>query len=245
MFSNLAWWLYFIIYFLAAHITITSVSIYLHRHQTHRSIEEMHPVLSHLFRFWLFITTGMVTKEWVSVHRKHHATVETAEDPHSPLIFGLAKVFWFGVFLYRKEAKNPKTTAQYGSGTPDDFMEQKIYKPYNSLSIFFLLGCYFIIFGLPGVGIWILHILTIPVLGAGFINGVGHAWGYRNYNTPDQSRNIVPFGFIVCGEELHNNHHHFQHSAKFSTQPGEFDIGWLYIRILEKMSLVKKIHVRA
>lgn len=244
MFSSLPWWCYGLIYLLFAHITIISVTIYLHRHQTHRSIGEIHYALSHFLRFWGYITHGMITKEWVAVHRKHHAKVETVEDPHSPYIFGLAKVFWLGYFLYHKEAKNPKTLVQYGAETPEDWIERNIYAPHSSLGLFFMLGCCVLFFGLPGIGIWILQMLTLPALGAGFINGVGHAWGYRNYDTPDQSRNIIPLGIFTGGEELHNNHHRFQRSAKFSVRFWEFDIGWLYIWIFQKLSLVKNVHIR-
>lgn len=240
MFSDLPGWVYIIIYLVSAHITVIGVTIYLHRHQTHRSIEEMRPWLAHFFRFWLFITTGMITKEWVAVHRKHHATVDTPADPHSPHILGLPKVLFFGVLFYHFAARRREITETYGSGTPEDWVERHIYIRWW-LGILALLILETFLFGFWGLAIWVLQILTIPILGAGFVNGLGHAWGYRNYDTPDHSRNIIPLGLIAGGEELHNNHHQFQRSAKFSVRPWEFDIGWCYVWLFQKFSLVAKV----
>ena len=233
--------MYIMAYACSAHLTVLSVSLYLHRHQTHQSIGVMHPVLSHFFRFWLYLTTGMRTKEWVAVHRKHHATVDTSEDPHSPYTRGLWRVVFFGVWLYRKEAGNHETVERYGKHTPDDWIERHIYTPFNFTGVLILLAAYIMMFGFPGAMLWLCHIATIPLLGASVINGFGHAWGYRNFETPDQSRNIVPFGCLIGGEELHNNHHRYQCSAKFSIRPWEVDIGWMYILIFGKLSLVDKV----
>lgn len=233
------WWVYGIILAITAHCSVVSVSIYLHRYLTHRSIGYMNLWLDHLFRFCLFFTTGILRKQWVAVHRKHHATVDTAEDPHSPYIFGLGKVFWLGWLLYRREAGNTETLEKYGEGTPIDWVESHVYTPHSNAGILTLLALELVLFGLPGLVVWILQMITIPLMGAGVINGIGHAWGYRNYDTPDRSKNIVRVGILAAGEELHNNHHRFQWSAKFSSERWrEVDIAWLYIRILRTMRLV-------
>jgi stearoyl-CoA desaturase (delta-9 desaturase) len=248
LFSGLldyTWWQYALIALGLTHITIAAVTIFLHRCQAHRALE-LHPVVSHFFRFWLWLTTGMITKEWAAIHRKHHAKVETAEDPHSPQIHGINRVLWLGVFLYVKESYNKETLEKYGHGTPDDWMERNIYTPHANAGVYTLLAINLLVFGaVPGVLIWLAQVAWIPFWAAGVINGIGHFWGYRNWETqaPDTSRNIVPWGILIGGEELHNNHHAFATSAKLSSKWYEFDIGWMYIRILEALGLatVKKL----
>ncbi len=224
------------------HITIASVTIFLHRHQAHRALE-LHAIPSHFFRFWLWLTTGQVTKEWASIHRKHHAKCETEEDPHSPVTRGIKKVFFEGAELYRAESKNLETMQKYGHGTPDDWIERNLYTRFSWQGVALMLILDVILFGAKGVTVWAVQMLWIPVTAAGIINGIGHYWGYRNYDCPDASRNIVPFGILIGGEELHNNHHTFGTSAKLSSKWYEFDIGWLYIRTLETLGLatVKKV----
>lgn len=201
---------------------------------------EFHPAVSHFFRFWLWLTTGQVTKEWVAVHRKHHAKVETADDPHSPVIYGINKVLWLGLFLYRKEAQRPETLEKYGAGTPDDWIEHKVYSAHTWVGVFSMLAVNLVLFGVTaGALIWVVQMLWIPFWAAGVINGVGHYAGYRNFELLDASKNIIPWGFWIGGEELHNNHHAYASSAKFSFQPWEFDLGWLYIRILASLKLAK------
>lgn len=219
-------------------ITIASVTLYLHRYQTHRAIE-MHPIISHFFRFWLWLTTGMITGEWVAIHRKHHALVEEEGDPHSPMIFGIKKVLFDGVDLYRKAARDRKSIEQYNQGTPTDWLERNIYSGFPKCGVITLLFIDLFLFGIPGLTIWGLQMITIPLFAAGIINGVGHYFGYRNYEVSDNSRNIVPLAFLLGGEELHNNHHACASSAKFSNKWWEFDIGWLYISVLKLFGLVK------
>jgi stearoyl-CoA desaturase (delta-9 desaturase) len=240
---DLPWWGYLLCALGLTHVTIAAVTIYLHRCQAHRALE-LHPAVSHFFRFWLWLTTGMVTKEWAAIHRKHHAKCETAEDPHSPQIYGINRVLWAGVFLYVKESFNQETLERYGHGTPDDWLERKVYSRRSYIGVSILLPVYLLVFGLiPGALIWLMQIAWIPFWAAGVINGVGHFFGYRNYDVADASTNIVPLGILIGGEELHNNHHAFASSAKLSTKWYEFDIGWLYIRLLESLDLatVKKI----
>src|SRR3990170_2026743 len=239
---DLPWWGYLLCGLGLTHVTIAAVTIYLHRCQAHRALD-LHPAVSHFFRFWLWLTTGMVTKVWAAIHRKHHARVETAEDPHSPQIFGINKVLWEGAELYRKEAGNQETIDKYGLGTPDDWLERHLYTPYDRFGIVILFVVNFALFGFIGITIWAVQMAWIPFFAAGVINGIGHYWGYRNYEVPDASRNIVPWGIIIGGEELHNNHHTFPSSAKLSSKSWEFDIGWLYIRVFELVGLarVKKI----
>src|SRR6185503_998393 len=245
-FLDLPWWGYVVAALGLTHVTIAAVTIYLHRCQAHRALE-LHPVISHFFRFWLWLTTGMVTKEWAAIHRKHHAKVETAEDPHSPQIYGINRVLWGGVFLYRKESYNQETLDRYGHGTPDDWIERHLYTPHSFIGVFFLLAFDLAAFGLvPGVLIWLVQAAWIPFWAAGVINGVGHYFGYRSYDVADASTNIVPWGILIGGEELHNNHHAFASSAKLSSKWYELDIGWLYIRLMSMLGLatVKKLAPR-
>jgi len=222
------------------HVTIAAVTIFLHRAQAHRALD-LHPIVSHFFRMWLWLTTGMVTREWVAIHRKHHAKCETAEDPHSPMVYGHWGVLRFGVDLYRKEAKNADTISRYGYGTPDDWMERNVYGKYTWQGMGVSLIIFFALFGFAGLAMWAIQLAWIPITAAGIINGTGHFWGYRNYSTDDTSTNISPIGIIIGGEELHNNHHAFGASAKFAHRWYEFDIGWIYIRM---MSAVGLAHVR-
>lgn len=235
---NLSWW-QIVLYALATtHITIASVTIFLHRHQAHRALD-LHPIISHFFRFWLWIGTGMVTKEWAAIHRKHHAKCEQEEDPHSPQIVGLKKVLWQGAELYRAEAANAETLARYGHGTPDDWVERNVYSRYPSLGIILMLLLNLALFGAAGLAVWAVQMVWIPFWAAGVVNGLAHYWGYRNFEAADASTNISPIGIIIGGEELHNNHHTYPTSAKFSVKPYEFDMGWVYIRILSALGLAK------
>lgn len=223
------------------HITIAAVTIYLHRHQAHRSLD-LHWLPAHFFRFWLWLTTGMTTKAWASIHRKHHAKCESDEDPHSPQVFGIRTVFWQGAELYRKEAANIETLRKYGHGTPDDWIENHLYSRFSWQGLGLMLIIDLALFGAIGLSMWAVQMLWIPVTAAGVINGIGHYWGYRNFEAPDASTNISPWGILIGGEELHNNHHTYPTSAKLSVKAYEFDIGWLYIRLLETLGLatVKK-----
>lgn len=229
---------YVIATLLLTHVTIASVTIFLHRHQAHRALE-LHPLVSHFFRFWLWLTTGMVTKQWVAVHRKHHAMCETEEDPHSPQIYGIRKVLWEGAELYRAEAAKPETLEKYGRGTPDDWLERNVYSRFTWLGVTLMLLIDLVLFGIAGVSIWAVQMLWIPFWAAGVINGIGHWWGYRNFETADASTNIVPWGIVIGGEEMHNNHHAYPSSAKFSNKGWEFDIGWWYIRLLAFLGLAR------
>jgi len=238
-FFDLPWWGYVLATLGLTHITIASVTIFLHRHQAHRALD-LHAIPSHFFRCWLWLTTGMVTKEWAAIHRKHHAKCETEEDPHSPQILGIKRVLFTGVLLYVKESRNKETMSRYGHGTPDDWMERKLYTPHQKLGILITLTVNVALFGaVPGVLMWITQMLWIPFWAAGVINGAGHYWGYRNYNCVDASTNLLPWGILIGGEELHNNHHTYATSAKLSAKWYEFDIGWMYIRILEILGLAK------
>ena len=234
--SPLPWWGYVVVALVFTHITIAAVTIYLHRSQSHRALD-LHPAVAHVFRFWLWLTTGMVTKEWVAIHRKHHAKVETADDPHSPVAHGIDKVFWQGSELYRAEAKNTDTLAKYGHGTPDDWLERKLYSRFSWQGVGVMMVIDLVLFGSVGLTIWAVQMLWIPVTAAGIINGIGHYWGYRSYACADASTNIVPWGILIGGEELHNNHHAYATSAKLSSKWYEFDIGWAYIRILAALGL--------
>lgn len=235
---ELSGWGYFWATLLLTHVTIASVTIFLHRAQAHRGLT-LHPIASHFFRFWLWLTTGMVTRQWVAVHRKHHAKCELEEDPHSPQQTGIVSVLFGGAFLYRKEAAKRETLEAYGHGTPDDWLERNVYSRHVFLGIFLMLAADLILFGIAGLAVWVVQMMWIPFWAAGVINGVGHYWGYRNFETEDASRNIVPFGLIIGGEEMHNNHHAYGVSAKFSNKWWEFDVGWLYIRLLELLGLAE------
>jgi len=241
-FIDLPWWGYLLATLALTHITIGSVTIYLHRHQAHRALE-LHPLAAHFFRFWLWLTTGIATKEWAAIHRKHHAKCETAEDPHSPVILGIKKVLLQGYELYRKEAANQETLSKYGVGTPSDWLENHLYSKHNKLGIVIMLAIDLLLFGPIGLTIWAVQMAWIPINAAGIINGAGHFWGYRNYACADASTNLIPWGIFIGGEELHNNHHAYASSAKLSSKWYELDIGWLYIRILAsiKLAQVKKI----
>ena len=234
----LPWWGYVAVALGLTHVTIAAVTIYLHRSQAHRGLD-LHPLPSHFFRFWLWLTTGMVTKEWVAIHRKHHAKVETVDDPHSPQTRGIKTVLTRGAELYRAESKNAETMAKYGHGTPDDWIERNLYTRYSWQGVGVMLVIDALLFGPIGVTIWAVQMMWIPVTAAGIINGIGHYWGYRNFASNDTSTNIVPWGIIIGGEELHNNHHAYGTSAKLSSRWYEFDIGWMYIRILEMLGLAK------
>jgi stearoyl-CoA desaturase (Delta-9 desaturase) len=240
---DLPWWGDVLVALGLTHITIAAVTIFLHRHQAHRALE-LHPVISHFFRFWLWLTTGMVTKEWAAIHRKHHAKCETVEDPHSPQVYGINRVLWTGVLLYVKESFNPETMERYGHGTPDDWIERNLYTRHAVLGLTLMGSIDVLLFGwVPGLLILATQIVWIPFWAAGVINGIGHFWGYRSFACEDASKNIVPWGILIGGEELHNNHHAFASSAKLSNKWYEFDIGWMYICILEAFGLaqVKKV----
>jgi stearoyl-CoA desaturase (delta-9 desaturase) len=234
----LPWWGYVVAAFAMTHITIAAVTIFLHRGQAHRGLD-LHPTVSHFFRFWLWLTTGMITKEWVAIHRKHHARVETADDPHSPQTRGIRKVLLEGAELYRAEAKNAETLEKYGAGTPDDWVERNVYSRFEWEGVGLMLVIDVVLFGPIGLTIWAVQMAWIPITAAGIINGLGHYWGYRNFSCEDASRNIVPWGIVIGGEELHNNHHAYGTSAKLSSRWYEFDLGWAYIRCLEALRLAK------
>lgn len=239
---DLPWWGYVVVTLALTQITIACVTIFLHRHQAHRALD-LHPIPSHFFRFWLWLATGVVTKEWASIHRKHHAKCETVEDPHSPIILGIKKVLLQGYELYRKEAGNKETMERYGHGTPDDWLERNLYGKHSALGISLMLVIDVLLFGPIGLTIWAVQMAWIPVNAAGIINGAGHYWGYRNFQCADASTNILPLAIFIGGEELHNNHHAYASSAKLSSKWYEFDIGWGYIRILQTLGLaqVKKL----
>ena len=242
---DLPWWGDVVAALALTHVTIASVTIYLHRNQAHRALD-LHPAVSHFFRLWLWLTTGMVTKEWAAIHRKHHAKCETVDDPHSPQVFGINRVLWLGVFLYVKESFVKDTMERYGHGTPDDWMERNVYTPCSIWGLFLMGAANIALFGLvPGMLILLTQIVWIPFWAAGVINGVGHFFGYRSWDVPapDASRNILPIGVLIGGEELHNNHHAFPASARFSVKWYEVDLGWIYIRALEALGLatVKKV----
>lgn len=220
------------------HITIAAVTLYLHRSQAHRAVQ-FHPIISHFFRFWLWMTTGMVTREWVAIHRKHHQACEKPGDPHSPHVYGIWRVLFGGAWLYARCAKDKQLVQQYGVGTPDDWIERNVYSAYPSLGILLMLLINLSLFGLWGLLVWGVQMAWIPFWAAGVVNGVGHWWGYRNTDTRDRSRNIGPLGIIIGGEELHNNHHHNPASAKLSEKWWEFDIGWMYIRLFKLLRLAK------
>ncbi|HEX7047633.1 MAG TPA: fatty acid desaturase [Gammaproteobacteria bacterium] len=223
---------------IVTHVTITGVTLYLHRDATHRGLD-LHPVVRHFFRFWLWMTTAMLTKDWVAVHRKHHAKCETEEDPHSPQVLGLKKVLLEGAELYRVEANNPETLEKFGRGTPNDWIERNVYSRYPILGVSILMVINLVLFGALGLTVWAIQMMAIPLLAAGVINGIGHYFGYRNFECKDAATNVMPWGVIMGGEELHNNHHAYPSSAKFALRRGEFDVGWFYIRILGALGLAK------
>ena len=236
--TPLPWWGYVVVALVLTHITIASVTIFLHRSQAHRGLD-LHPVASHFFRFWLWMTTGMVTKEWVAIHRKHHAKVETPDDPHSPQTRGIRTVLLRGAELYREESKIQETLDKYGHGTPSDWIERNVYTPFSWQGVALMLIIDLALFGPIGATIWAVQMLWIPITAAGIINGIGHYWGYRNFACADASMNIVPWGILIGGEELHNNHHAYGTSAKLSSRWYEFDIGWVYIRTLSALKLAR------
>ena len=242
---DLPWWGYIAVTLVLTHITIAAVTIYLHRHSAHRALD-LHPLVSHFFRCWLWLTTGMLTREWTAIHRKHHARCETEDDPHSPQVLGIKKVMWQGADLYKLEATNAETLEKFGQGTPDDWVERNVYTRHAVLGISLMMIIDFALFGFIGITVWAVQMMWIPFFAAGIINGVGHYWGYRNFQPEDASRNIVPWGIIIGGEELHNNHHAYVTSARLSSKWWEFDIGWMYIRVMETLGLahVKKIAPR-
>lgn len=228
-----------VLYTLAVtHVTIATVTIYLHRHAAHRALE-LNPLVAHFFRFWTWLTTGIIPRQWVAVHRKHHATCETQDDPHSPVILGIGKVLLQGAELYRISSRHPPTVERYGGNMPDDWIEHNLYAVHSTWGITTMLIINLILFGVAGLAVWAIQMMWIPIWAAGVINGVGHYLGYRNYECPDAAVNIVPWGIFIGGEELHNNHHTYPNSAKLSSKWWEFDVGWFYICILSALRLAK------
>jgi stearoyl-CoA desaturase (Delta-9 desaturase) len=240
--TNASWVTMLVYTLVMTQITIFTVTLYLHRCQTHRGVD-LHPLIANFFRFWGWLTTGMVTKEWVAIHRKHHAKVETEEDPHSPQIYGIKKVFLDGVSLYRDASENKDDMEKYGRGTPDDWIERKLFSahPYWGPTLMAIIDLS--LFGVIGGLIWAVQMIWIPFWAAGFVNGIGHWWGYRNFESADTARNLIPWGFWIGGEELHNNHHAFPSSAKFALRKWEFDIGWAAICMLRAVGLAKVLRV--
>ncbi len=235
---DLTWWEIVLYTLVTTHITIASVTIYLHRHQAHRAMD-LHWLPAHFFRFWLWLGTGQVTREWVSIHRKHHAKCETVDDPHSPVAHGIKKVFWQGAELYRAESKNQETLRKYSQGCPNDWIERNLYSRFSWQGVGLMMVLDLALFGVAGLAVWAVQMVWIPFTAAGVINGIGHYWGYRNFEAADASTNIVPWGILIGGEELHNNHHTYPTSAKFSVKPYEFDIGWIYISLMAKVGLAR------
>jgi stearoyl-CoA desaturase (delta-9 desaturase) len=236
--TDASWWQIVAFTLLLTHITIASVTIFLHRSQAHRSLD-LHAAPMHFFRFWLWLTTATVTKQWVAVHRKHHAKCETSEDPHSPVAHGIKKVLLEGRELYAVEAAKAETLKKFGHGTPDDWLERNVYTPRAAWGVWIMLAADIALFGAIGITVWAVQMIWIPVTAAGIINGLGHWWGYRNFEAADASTNVSPWGILIGGEELHNNHHTYPTSAKLSVKPYEFDIGWAYIRAMEMVGLAK------
>jgi len=235
---NVQWWQMVLFTLAMTHVTMISVTVFLHRHQAHRALD-LHPIASHFFRFWLWLTTGQVTKEWASIHRKHHAKCEQPEDPHSPHVHGIKTVLLQGYELYRAEARNQETLARFGHGTPNDWMERHVYTGRSWLGLVLMLAIDLVLFGTAGLAVWAVQMAWTPVMAAGIINGAAHYWGYRNFEAPDASTNISPWGILIAGEELHNNHHTYPTSAKLSVKPYEFDIGWVYIRGMQTLGLAR------
>jgi stearoyl-CoA desaturase (delta-9 desaturase) len=237
-----SWGTWIVYMLIVTQLTIFTVTLYLHRSQTHRGVD-FHPVVANFFRFWSWLTTGMVTKEWVAIHRKHHAKVETEEDPHSPQIYGIKKVFWDGVALYRDASTNRDDMEKYGRGTPEDWIERRLYSGHPYWGPTLMAAINIALFGVVGMALWAIQMVWIPFWAAGFVNGIGHWWGYRNFESADTSTNLSPWGVWIGGEELHNNHHAFPSSAKFSLRRWEFDIGWAAIRMFETLGLAKVLRV--
>ena len=235
---DIAWWQIVLFALAMTHVTMISVTVFLHRHQAHRALD-LHPIASHFFRLWLWMTTGQVTKEWAAIHRKHHAKCEQADDPHSPHVYGIKKVLTQGAELYRVESKNAETMVRYGHGTPDDWIEHNLYTRFSWQGVGLMMIINLYLFGAIGLAVWALQMAWTPIMAAGIINGAAHYWGYRNFETTDASANISPWGIIIAGEELHNNHHTYPTSAKLSVKPYEFDIGWMYITMMQAVGLAK------
>jgi len=235
---SLTWWQVLLFALAVTHVTMISVTIFLHRHQAHRALD-LHPAAAHFFRFWLWLTTGQVTKEWAAIHRKHHAKCEQADDPHSPHVYGIRTVLLRGAELYRAESLNKETLARYGHGTPNDWIEKHLYTRFSWHGVGLMLIIDVTLFGALGLSVWALQMAWTPIMAAGIINGAAHYWGYRNFEAPDASTNISPWGILIAGEELHNNHHTYPTSAKLSVKPYEFDIGWMYISLLQRVGLAR------
>ena len=235
---DLAWWQIVLFTLAVTHITMISVTVFLHRHQAHRALD-LHPIASHFFRLWLWLTTGQVTKEWAAIHRKHHAKCEQADDPHSPHVHGIKTVLLQGAELYRAESRNTETMARFGHGTPDDWIERNLYTRFSWQGVGLMMIIDLTLFGAAGLAVWAVQMAWTPIMAAGIINGAAHFWGYRNFEAPDASTNISPWGILIAGEELHNNHHTYPTSAKLSVKPYEFDIGWMYITLLQSAGLAK------
>lgn len=235
---DLSAWQLVLFTLIVTHITMISVTIFLHRHQAHRALD-LHPIASHFFRFWLWFTTGQVTKEWASIHRKHHAKCEQPDDPHSPHVYGIKTVLLQGYELYRKEAQNKETMVRFGHGTPGDWIERNLYTRFSFAGVALMLALDLALFGVAGLAVWAVQMAWTPVMAAGIVNGAAHYWGYRNFEAPDASTNISPWGILIAGEELHNNHHTYPTSAKLSVKPYEFDIGWMYISLLQRVGLAR------
>lgn len=240
--ADWTWWQMLIFFLVTYHLTVITVTVYLHRHMAHQSVD-LNPVLRVFFRLWLYFGTGMDPREWTAVHRKHHAVCETEEDPHSPKVYGIKRVLIGGAELYGESIIDNKDgmLEKYTRGCPDNWFERNIFQNRHT-GIMILLGIEIILFGFPGMIIWAGQMMSIPVMAAGVINGIGHYWGYRNYESPDMSKNIVPWGIIVGGEELHSNHHTYPNSAKFSSKWWEFDLGWFYICLFSFLGLAKVHH---
>ena len=238
---NLRWWQMILFALAMTHVIMISVTVFLHRHQAHRALG-LHPLASHFFRFWLWLTTGQITKEWAAVHRKHHARCEQLEDPHSPHVHGIKTVLLQGAELYRAESRKQETLERFGQGTPDDWLERKLYSRFSWQGVALMLLIDLALFGVAGLAVWAVQMAWTPFMAAGIINGAAHYWGYRNFEVSDASTNIVPWGILIAGEELHNNHHTYPSSAKLSVKRYEFDIGWMYIRLLQmaRLATVKK-----
>ena len=236
------WWAMLAYLLVVTQVTIFTVTLYLHRSQAHRGVD-FHPVLAHFFRFWSWLTTSMITREWAAIHRKHHAKCETEEDPHSPMHKGIGNVLWKGADMYRESRLDRASIEQYGKGCPDDWIERKLYTRHATLGVVLLLIASFVLFGAKGVAVWAIQMAWIPFWAAGVINGLGHWWGYRNFETTDTATNLTPWGVWIGGEELHNNHHAFPSSAKFALRKWEFDIGWAAIKLLEKIRMAKVLRV--